>query len=174
VMITNWWRGFSWLLPSTLLVTGLVLGSTWIYTRLRPGWRLRSRKRPVTLALVLYIVFAAAVTLSPGPPGWSSSLVIQPWNPAGLGSSGHIIGNVLLAFPLGVLIAAARPQTPPSKLVAAVFAGYMVVETLQYILNLGRVASSADVLFGTLGGIFGIWSMRLLGRRWPIGVVPPR
>lgn len=77
----------------------------------------------------------------------------------------QVVGNVLLFMPLGFFIPLAVLGLNRLGRVALVAASLSItVETLQYFLPLGRIASSDDVLLNVTGGICGFLLMRAVQR----------
>jgi VanZ family protein len=68
----------------------------------------------------------------------------------------EVLANVLLLVPLGLLLVPALPRTPLSVLLALAALLSLGIETLQYLLLPGRVATLVDVLANTGGAAIGL------------------
>jgi glycopeptide antibiotics resistance protein len=98
----------------------------------------------------------------------------QEDNPA-LGSAiGEMMINVLLFFPLGILVPMRWPLWVDAKrlLLGAALAS-LGIETIQFALELGRTSSTTDVLLNTAGAGVGFLVLVLLKRRSSWAGHPP-
>jgi VanZ family protein len=68
----------------------------------------------------------------------------------------EVLANVLLLVPLGLLLAFAAPRAPLSLLLAVAALLSLAIETVQYLLLPGRIASLVDVLANTGGAAIGL------------------
>jgi VanZ family protein len=68
----------------------------------------------------------------------------------------EVLANVLLLVPLGLLLAFAFPRLPLSLLLALAALLSLGIETMQYLLLPGRVATLVDVLANTGGAAIGL------------------
>lgn len=125
---------------------GLVVGTLpWIWMILTPS------NGPGDVNLVPFRDLAAALVAEP------RTVIVQ------------VVGNLLVFAALGALLpirSARMAGVAPVALVAA--AGSIAVETLQYVLPLGRVSSIDDVLLNVAGAALAA----LATRRWWAGRVP--
>jgi len=105
---------------------------------------------PVALALGM-IAAATLVPMSPGMPGDAI-----PFWCLGCGdyALADAVANVVLFVPLGWALA--RTGVRSSSGLAVVLTTTIGVESLQYAVIAGRVASVADILANTLGGLIGL------------------
>lgn len=102
------------------------------------------------------VPFADLATLAPAP--WQTVLV-------------QVGGNLLVFAALGALLPVRTARFASAARVAAVAAtASATVETLQYILRLGRFSSIDDVLVNTLGAVLAA----LVTRRWWVPRIPAR
>lgn len=67
-----------------------------------------------------------------------------------------VVDNVALFVPLGVFATAAWPRRPLVVVWLACVALSVSIETLQYLIAMGRVANAADVLANAFGALVGI------------------
>jgi glycopeptide antibiotics resistance protein len=79
-----------------------------------------------------------------GVQGWAG----PAWRP--------VINNVGLFLPLGALAAAAMPRAPRSLLLVLLVGLSVGIETTQYLVPMGRVANTADVLANGAGAALGL------------------
>ncbi|WP_157357394.1 VanZ family protein [Amycolatopsis nigrescens] len=151
------------------------------------GWRAlaawRRRRRPARLALwtagadvaiVLVTALALALVLMPVAGARGSLLHLVPGTDVGnaLGDHGslwQVAGNLLLLAPLGALL---PMRIPPLRSLGRVTLGAMTasmtVETVQYLIQAGRVTSTDDILLNTMGAAAGA----TLSRRWWRAAIP--
>ncbi len=115
---------------------------------------------PVALALGM-IAAATLVPMSPGMPGDAI-----PFWCVGCGDYALADGvaNVVLFVPLGWALA--RSGVRSSSGLAVVLTTTIGVESLQYAVIPGRVASAADILANTIGGVLGLVLPHL--HRWVV------
>lgn len=140
-----------------------------IYRRrlVRRGRAERLLPRPLVLnaALVCAVLGILLITLSPRPEAFASRTDLIPFHPLWTALTGEIDAtlvaatfgaNVVLFVPLGILLPVRWPALDSGVLVTLVsglLAG--VIETLQYVMDLGRVTQLDDVIFNALGGLIG-------------------
>ena len=115
---------------------------------------------PVALALAM-IAGATLVPMASGVPGDGI-----PFWCLGCGdyALADAVANVALLVPLGWALA--RTGVPCSSGLAVVLTTTIGVEWLQYAVIPGRVASVADILANTLGGVIGLVLPHL--HRWVV------
>jgi glycopeptide antibiotics resistance protein len=112
-------------------------------------------------ALLATVVGVAEATLRPVVPPAQAvpKLLLDPvqgvqgwagpaWRP--------VINNVGLFLPLGALAAAAVPRAPRGLLLLVLVALSVGIETTQYLVPMGRVANTADVLANGAGALIGL------------------
>jgi hypothetical protein len=112
---------------------------------------------------VLLVTLAGVVeaTLRPVvPPDQAEAvLILDPirgaWGWAGVAWR-PVVNNVGLFLPLGALAAAAMPRIPRVLLLVVLVLASIGIETTQYLVPMGRVANSADVLANGLGAALGL------------------
>lgn len=75
--------------------------------------------------------------------------------PFAFGHKSEMISNLVVFIPLGVLLGLNFKQTTFWQKLAAIFAGSLAVEVIQFALAIG-VADITDVIMNTLGGFIGI------------------
>ncbi|WP_336207447.1 VanZ family protein [Nonomuraea sp. LPB2021202275-12-8] len=91
----------------------------------------------------------------------------EPWETVFV----QVGGNLLVFAALGALLPVRSARWARWTRVAAVAAtASALVETLQYVLRLGRFSSVDDVLINTLGAVLAA----LVTRRWWAGRIPAR
>lgn len=152
-----------------LLVLGVLLG---VLLTVR-SFRRAGARRTATLvgfgALLVAFVATLALTLRPvgdgqgvlhldpvrGAWGWDSIA----WNP--------VIDNVALFVPLGALAVAVWWRRPAWLIWGVVVALSLAIETVQFLLPLGRVANVADLLANAVGALTGVLLARLIGVHRP-------
>lgn len=130
------------------------------------GW-LRRRGSSTTAAVLAAFGFGLAVvvtvwlTLTPIMPAGQAPriAILDPiegawgwdaiaWRP--------VIDNVALFVPLGAFAAAAWPRRPLVLVWFGCVAMSVAVETLQYLIPIGRVANAADVIANATGALIGL------------------
>ena len=128
--------------------------------RTASGWAL-----PATLVLV------ALITLTPVGTGWTwaDPATELTWYLTGLDDDStlfQLLGNLVLLIPTATAAAARWPALRhPAPLLLGCLALACGVETLQYLLPLGRVVSVVDVGLNTAGAIPVLAVAALLRRR---------
>ncbi|HKS46238.1 MAG TPA: VanZ family protein [Amycolatopsis sp.] len=151
---------FGILLPATIIALTFALFA-W---RLLANWRGRTKPTWVaatTAGLDVAIVLVAgevfAVTMMPIVSGHTSSLHLMPGSDIltefhGDGSLWQIAGNLVLLAPLGVLVPLrVPPLRSVRRMMVTAFVVSIAIETTQYLLHVGRVTSTDDILLNTLG-----------------------
>jgi glycopeptide antibiotics resistance protein len=82
-----------------------------------------------------------------------------------------IAGNIVLFMPLGFFLPLAIPMLDSWKRILIVSCLLSIsVETAQYILPIGRVAATTDVLLNTLGGLWGYLLLQIVRSVLPLDV----
>ncbi|SFO16884.1 VanZ like family protein [Geodermatophilus obscurus] len=117
--------------------------------------------RPVlTTGAVAALAAVAALTLLPAGSGgweWGSPAVEVRWYLTGLDSRRtvlQLLGNLLLLTPLAAVAVLRWPVLRrPALLVPAALAAGAAIETLQWVLPLGRVVSPVDAVLNTAGAV---------------------
>jgi hypothetical protein len=117
--------------------------------------------RPVlTTGVAVALAAVAVLTLLPVGAGgweWGSPAVEARWYLTGLDSRAtvlQLLGNLLLLAPLAAVAVLRWPALRrPAVLVAAAVAAGAAVETLQWMLPLGRVVSPLDALLNAAGAV---------------------
>ena len=148
-------QGFYLMVVGTLVVVLLVIRLLEI--RGAP----RAARAVAGVALVATLAGVAEATLRPVvPPDLAvPKLLLDPvegaqgwagvaWRP--------VINNVGLFLPLGTLSAAALPRVPRGWLLVLLVLVSVGIETTQYLVPMGRVANTADVLANGAGAALGL------------------
>ncbi|QFU94411.1 VanZ like family protein [Amycolatopsis sp. YIM 10] len=156
------------------------------------GWFLlaaqrRRRRRPARFAVLtagadsvitLIGTLAFVLVAMPIPGASGSTLQLAPGTDldlalSGQGSLWQIAGNLVLLLPLGALLPlrVAALRTIPRVTVAALSVS-LLVETMQFVIQAGRVTSADDVLLNTAGATIGAALTRNWWPRPP--VIPPQ
>jgi hypothetical protein len=144
-------------------------------------WALRARQlrrrfeHPSVVALVEVVVVLNAVgvlaitLLSPGGNGQPVDLNPLSGDIQSAASRAQLIGNALLFAPLGLLGGLRFTALPRGAVrVLGPIALVGVVETAQYVLSAGRVASAQDVLVGAAGLAVGYRLGTFVARARPV------
>ncbi len=88
-----------------------------------------------------------------------AAVVRSPWETAFV----QVGGNLLVFAALGALLPVRTARmASPARVAAVAGAASLLVETLQYVLRLGRFSSVDDVLINTAGAV----AAALITRRW--------
>ena len=132
----------------------------------RPSSSSSSSTVVARVGIVLYLLVPAVLTLAPRRPDAGARDferavdAITTWLTAGRVEVSQVelevLANVLLLVPLGLLLAFAAPRLPLSLLLAVAALLSLSIETLQYLLLPGRVATLVDVLANTGGAAIGL------------------
>ncbi|SDO54473.1 VanZ like family protein [Nakamurella panacisegetis] len=77
----------------------------------------------------------------------------------------QMIGNLLLLCWLGFLLPIAFVRVRPWMAAVACLVTSAAIETVQYVIAVGRVTSISDLFFNTIGGTAGAVLAQLVGRR---------
>jgi glycopeptide antibiotics resistance protein len=117
--------------------------------------------RPVlTTGALAALAAVAALTLLPAGSGgweWGSPAVEVRWYLTGLDSRTtvlQLLGNLLLLTPLAAVAVLRWPVLRrPALLVPAALAAGAAIETLQWVLPLGRVVSPVDAVLNAAGAV---------------------
>ncbi|AXB46499.1 VanZ family protein [Amycolatopsis albispora] len=144
------------------------------------------RRRPVRFAVLtagadaaitLIATLAFVLVAMPIPGASGSALHLAPGADLDLALSGHgsywqLAGNLVLLLPLGALLPLRVDalRTVPRVAVAALSVS-LLVETMQFVIQSGRVTSADDVLLNTAGATIGA---ALTRNWWPRPPVIPR
>ena len=116
-------------------------------------------RRSLETGIAVLALLVALATLTPVGGGWAwgdpgSEL---RWYATGLGNPAtvvQLVGNLGLLAPAAVLAAVRWPPLRPGgRLVPAVLAAAVGIETLQWALPLGRVVSPVDAALNALGAV---------------------
>ena len=133
--------------------------------RLGKAERLFPRMLVLNAALVCVVLGVLLITLSPRPEAFASRTDLIPFHPLWSALTGEVDAtlvaatfgaNVVLFIPLGILLPLRWPALDSGVLVTLVsglLAG--VIESLQYVMDLGRVTQVDDVIFNAMGGLIG-------------------
>ena len=152
-----------------LVLAGLVLvvALTAIHL-LRRGGAGRVADTLATLGLAVAIVGVVVVTLRPNGIGAEPALRRLILDPVLGASDGHgrtvwrpLVENVALFVPVGALAAARFPGRGLRVLLAAVVLS-IAIESAQYVLPIGRIANSADVIANAAGAAIGVLGDRVV------------
>ncbi|HEY4627014.1 MAG TPA: VanZ family protein [Blastococcus sp.] len=130
--------------------------------------------RWLTSALGAALVAVAVLTLLPEGHGWAwgSPLAELRWYATGLTDEPTLLqltGNLgLLAAPAALAVLRCPALGRPARLAAVGLATGALIETLQWMLPLGRVVSPVDALLNAAGAVIaGLLTTRLRPRRVP-------
>lgn len=149
--------------------------------------RVVSRKLVLDAALGAAVLGILLITLSPKPnPDPKVDLI--PLHPLWSAITGTVDAtrvvtlfgaNLLLFVPFGLLIPLRWRRLDRARVVLLLSAGFSAaVETLQYVMDRGRVTQVDDVVFNTLGGLAGWMLLRIArhvgGRLDPARTASPR
>lgn len=165
------WRAFSWLIPwflaGALLV--LVVGALYWRRETRADRDVDLRGLALSALLAGYMVALMALTLNPSPARFAfpRSLVLNPFATQAIGTPTEVVLNLALFVPFGLLVYRRWPRLGIVRVLALGGATVIVIETLQYILPVGRAASTADVICGVAGTLVGALLARLIWLRIP-------
>jgi glycopeptide antibiotics resistance protein len=80
------------------------------------------------------------------------------------GSSGEMVGNVLVFVPFGLLLGVNFERLDLRRKLLVVFAFSLAAEVIQYIVAIG-VSDITDVITNTLGGLLGLMAYDLARRQ---------
>jgi hypothetical protein len=169
------WRVFGDLVPAMLVLVPLATLAawglaTWRGHRMprRAAWRLSLLDVGVVLAVlpVLYLVavpiYGLDRSMSSLAPGAEMSKVFQGGT-SGMSAVAQVAGNLILFLPLGALVPLrVRRLCSVAKVLLAAMLLSVAVETAQWVLQVGRVSATDDVILNTVGAVVGAW----ITRRW--------
>ena len=117
-------------------------------------------RRGLDLGLGVLVLLVAVLTLTPAGPGdwaWGDPRTELRWYLSGLGdpaTAGQLVGNLVLLAPVAVLAVARWPGLRSAgRLAAASLTVAVGIETLQWLLPLGRVVSPVDATLNALGAV---------------------
>lgn len=174
-------RAFWGIIPVTVIALPYALLGWPMLTAHR---RRRTPHRPArqvsaSAAVDIMVCYVAAVVLClvtmPVGDSGQSTLDLIPGNDItdALGDDGslwQVVGNLLLLFPLGVLLPLRlRGLRTLGRVALAAFAVSVLVEGTQYLIHTGRVTSTDDILLNTAGASLGAALSR---RGWRVLDVP--
>jgi glycopeptide antibiotics resistance protein len=144
-----------------LLVVGVLLALLVVVRVLEVAGAPLAARTVAWAALVATVAGVAEATLRPVVPPDQAvpTLLLDPvegvqgwagpaWRP--------VINNVGLFLPVGALAAGALPRVPRGLLLVVLVAFSVGIETTQYLVPMGRVANSADVLANGTGALIGL------------------
>ncbi|GAB3578120.1 VanZ family protein [Amycolatopsis endophytica] len=155
---------FGILLPVAVIVLPFAL-FTWRLLvqrrrRTRPTW-IAASTAGIDVGAVLLAALVLALTMIPVAGGHTSSLHLVPGSDivtefADDGALWQIAGNLVLLAPLGALVPLRVTRLHSVARVAwAAFVASGAIELTQFVLHVGRVTSTDDVLLNTLGAAAG-------------------
>ncbi|WP_448615352.1 VanZ family protein [Modestobacter sp. URMC 112] len=117
-------------------------------------------RRGLDSGLAALTLLVAVLTLTPAGPGgwaWGDPGTELRWYLTGLGdpaTAGQLVGNLALLAPVAVLAVARWPGLRSAgRLAAASLTVAVGIETLQWLLPLGRVVSPVDAILNVLGAV---------------------
>ena len=124
------------------------------------------------------LLLVGVATLTPEGTGWrwGDPLTELQWYATGVGSPStmvELLGNLaLLALPAGFAVRIWPRLGRLPVLIAAALAAGTSIETLQWVLSIGRVVSPVDALLNATGAVLAAsWVTRFrqgrAARRWP-------
>jgi glycopeptide antibiotics resistance protein len=129
--------------------------------------------------LVCSVLVAGVATLTPEGTGWrwGNPLTEVEWYATGFGSAATMVqlfGNLaLLAGPAAFAVRIWPRLGRPAVLTAAAVAAGVSIETLQWLLAIGRVVSPIDALLNATGAVLaGSFIARTGRRRAPCSTQP--
>jgi hypothetical protein len=139
-------------------------------------------RRTLESALVASLVLVALLTLSRTGAGgwaWGDPATELHWYAGAVHSAavaGQLVGNVLLLVPSAMLAVLRWPiLRRPARLLPGALAAGAMIETLQWLLPLGRVVSPLDALLNACGAVgAGLVAAALRGFRRPGSRRPQR
>ena len=138
----------------------------------RPGRVLpaspRRARRPELVALAVYLLLAAGLTVGPLPQREMLDSLVELIGSVTGGVSERAVeapSNVLLFIPLGLLLARGLPALPGPAVWVLCVCGSIGIEAFQAAFLPGRVPSVLDVAMNGLGAAIGVLLAYLLTRR---------
>jgi VanZ like family len=181
--VTEFLRAIKPLLPlipiGAIAVVLAIAGLAWFRTRRGADRRRAFRTAALDVLAGASILGILLLTLPPSIGG-GRTLELVPFGRGWRHSvtNAEMAANVLMFVPLGVFAPARRPALDGwVKAVAAGAAFSLAIECLQFLLGLGRQASTTDVLLNTAGVGLGYLLLRVarpLLRRLPTATAPGR
>jgi glycopeptide antibiotics resistance protein len=163
--VSGVWHAWGGVILATLAAVPLVALVAWVLVRLRPD-------RPARYAVAEVLMVAGTVPwlwmiLTPDPSGTRRVSLVPLRDLLTLAPGDLVVqigGNLLVFAAAGFLLPVRWPVGIGTVLVVAGGAS-TVVETLQYVLDLGRVSSVDDVLVNAIGAGLAAALSRPLWRR---------
>ncbi len=73
----------------------------------------------------------------------------------------NVIGNVVIFIPFGVYLKLYTKNKSSKKAITTVFWTSLIVEVVQFVLDIG-IADIDDIILNAIGGIIGVWVYNLL------------
>ncbi|QNG38748.1 VanZ family protein [Geodermatophilaceae bacterium NBWT11] len=128
-------------------------------TQIAPFLRRARPRTALTCGVAATLLAVALITLVPAGWGWTwaDPATELAWYLSGLDDATtrlQLLGNLVLLVPTAALAAARWPVLRrPAALLPACLVLAAGIETLQYLLPLGRVVSLVDVGLNTLGAL---------------------
>jgi glycopeptide antibiotics resistance protein len=124
-----------------------------------------------SIALIVVVALRPGMGLDPGSEQWNwvpfrdlaRSLSGPAW--AVQIAAANLVGNALLFLPFGVCLGIRFGRASAWSLVLVVAALSIGVEIGQALTATGRLSDVTDVLMNTAGGLAGIATARIIGRR---------
>jgi VanZ like family len=128
--------------------------------------------------LVCSVLLAGVATLTPEGTGWrwGNPLTDVWWYATGFGSAATMVqlfGNLALLAPPAAFVVRIWPRLArPAVLAAVAVAAGVSIETLQWLLAIGRVVSPVDALLNAAGAVLAAAAVVRLRRRSAPLVLP--
>lgn len=164
------WRSFSWMLPllAVLIIIVLIALAVTVRKTNRELWTTIFIDRAIGGLLFICLFGLLLVTLSPGHGVTERVFVLSPLQASALGTPAQIVLNAVLFMPVGFLTTLRWRRFAAHRVLATSFSVPLGVELLQYLLGIGRIASTADLFLGVagiiVGGLIALAPRRLLRR----------
>jgi hypothetical protein len=169
------WRVFGDLVPAMLVLVPLAALAAWGLASWRGNrmprrgaWRLSLLDVGVALAAlpVLYLVaipiYGLDRSMSSMTPGAEISKIFQSGT-SGMSAVAQVAGNLILFLPLEALLPLrVRWLRSIARVLLTAMLLSVAVEIAQWVLQVGRVSATDDVILNTLGAVLGAW----ISRKW--------
>jgi glycopeptide antibiotics resistance protein len=162
--IIQYWRIYNdklpWLLSALLFTSLVFIAIYWISAKSNPKSK-TVRITLIDLTISYGFIMIGFFTLMPTPINFRNLIDYQI--SLGLHSLGDIetIINLLMYIPLGIFICIRlKGNVFIPILIGCAYS--LLIEMLQYVLPLGRIATVDDLILNTLGTIIGVFLSKLL------------